>query len=117
MHRDRVLSALKKRGGHSEPNPFNLHDFKCAPFLARRAQSERHRHPGRVAHWQDAVGARTLLAPAHHQPDGLQKISAHIYGLVFDQRSRHPEDHRKLNLSADVVIKLISMTRSKGARY
>lgn len=123
---------MRSASATASPTRSTSHDFKCAPFLTRRAQSERHRHPGRVAHWQDAVGT---LAHFNHpliisQMDDLQKISAHTDGSVFIRCASRIQDHQMRfrtircasgNLRTICLRKMSSKvtwaTRSKGARY
>ena len=117
MHGARVQHGLEMRIGHSEPSQFALADFTCAPLdlsVAHVLQGASH------------IG-KTQFALAHFkypllvsELDDLKCISLRTDGLVFDQmRFVHPEDHSKLNMNGDQIIKLLDMEveRSVGARY
>ena len=121
MNAQRVEAGLQMRISHSQPSQFKLEDFKCAPFTPAELESK-----AIVIQGASHIG-KTQWALAHFEYplvvseiDDLQGITLRTDGLVFDQmRFIHPEDTRKLNMSADAIIKLLDMEleRSISARY
>ena len=121
LHAPRVRAALEMRIGETEPGRFTLDDFtepRIPPeLLARKAV---------ILQGASHVG-KTQFALAHFRRpllvseiDDLKKLTARNDGIVFDQmRFSHPGDPRKINLTADELIRLIDLevSRSIGSRY
>ena len=121
LHAGRVRAGLETRIGESEPSMYSLADFTEPAFTAHLLGTKAIVLQG-AAH----VG-KTQFALAHFrcpllvsEMDDLKLLGPRNDGIVFDQmRFTHPEDRRKLNLTADEIIRLVDVetSRSIGARY
>ena len=121
LHAQRVEYGLEMRIGKSCPSQFSLSDFTEpripeATLMTKAVIIQGASHVGKtqfaLAHFKYPLLVSEL--------DDLKSISLQTDGIVFDQmRFVHPEDRRKVNMTADELIRLIDveMTRSIHARY
>ena len=121
LNHSRIRSGLEMRIGTGEPSPFSLDDFIQpripTDLLARKAIIiQGGSHLGKtqfaLAHFRFALLVSEF--------DDLKLLTSRNDGIVFDQmRFAHPENPKKLNLTADEIIKLtdLEVTRSMGNRY
>ena len=121
LHAQRVEYGLEMRIGKSCPSQFSLSDFTEpripeATLMTKAVIIQGASHVGKtqfaLAHFKYPLLVSEL--------DDLKSISLQTDGIVFDQmRFVHPEDRRKVNMTADEFIRLIDveMTRSIHARY